>query len=74
MIMILEIRNRPPLHRGSCHGEQPHRAKTRPPHRLGGAHKLGAPHPLRHAPHPLAGITSRALREGPRLGAVGVGG
>ena len=64
MITILEIRNRPPLHRGSCHGEQPHRAKTRPPHRS--AARINLAHLIRCAmrPIPQSGITSRALGKG----------
>jgi hypothetical protein len=34
---------------------QPSRAMTQPPHRLAGAHKLGALYSLRRAPHPPVG-------------------
>jgi hypothetical protein len=38
-----------------AHFPRPASLKTRPPHQLGGAHKLGAPYSSRRAPHPPVG-------------------
>ena len=41
--------------RGSCHGEQPHRAHSPAVSHLSGAHRRGALYSSRRAPHPPVG-------------------